>query len=187
MKILSESGPAEINLNFAQKVKKRSGQALELCYQCRKCAAGCPMGEYGDYHPNQILRMVQYGLKDRVLRTSSIWVCSGCETCGARCPNDIKISEIMDVLREMAIEENVPAAKKNIPIFHNVFLDFVKSNGRVQETFMMLWYKLKSGDFFSDIDVGLKMFQKGKLPLMPSGIKNKEAVRGIFDKVKKSK
>jgi len=167
---------------FAREVSEKSGQPIGLCYQCQKCAAGCPMGEFTDYYPNQILRLIQFGRKDEVLKSKSIWLCFSCETCGARCPNDINIAEVMDTLREMALVENIPAGIKNAPTFHRIFLNSVKSRGRVHETFMMMNYKLKSGDLFSDLDIGWKMFQKGKLPLFPSTIKKKDEVKRLFER-----
>ncbi|OAT80277.1 4Fe-4S dicluster domain-containing protein [Desulfotomaculum copahuensis] len=165
---------------FAREVGEKSGQSIQLCYQCQKCAAGCPMGEFTDYYPNQILRLIQFGRKEEVLKSKGIWLCFSCETCGARCPNDINIAEVMDTLREMALAEKVPPGIKNAPIFHQAFLNSVKNRGRVHETLMMMNYKLKSGDLFSDLDVGLKMFQKGKLPILSRSIKNKGEVKKIF-------
>ncbi|HHW44769.1 heterodisulfide reductase [Desulfofundulus thermobenzoicus] len=165
---------------FAREVREKSGQQIQLCYQCRKCASGCPMGEFTDYYPNQILRLIQFGRKEEVLRSKAIWLCFNCEICGARCPNGINMAVVMDALRQMALEEKIPAGIKNAPLFHRVFLNSVKSRGRVHETFMMMGYKLKSGDLFSDLDIGLKMFQKRKLPLFASSVKNNGEVKRIF-------
>lgn len=166
---------------FFNEVREKSGQPIELCYQCQKCASGCIATGFADYYPNEIIRLVQLGQKERVLNSSSIWICSSCETCGARCPNGINTAEVMDTLKEMAIAAGM-VKEKNINLFHNTFLGSVRSHGRVHETSMMVFYKLKSGDLFSDMDVGLKMFLKGKMPLLPHGIKAKGKLRDIFSK-----
>lgn len=180
MNMAAENKPLNGQSEFAREVTERSGQQIQLCYQCRKCASGCPMGEFSDYYPNQILRLIQFGQKEKVLKSKAIWLCFSCETCGARCPNDINIAEVMDTLREMAHRERVPAAIKNALIFHQVFLNSVKNRGRVHETFMMMGYKLKSGDIFSDLNIGLKMFQKGKLPIFAGGVKKNGEVKKMF-------
>ena len=54
---------------FAEEVEARSGQKLNLCYQCLKCFVGCPMCNYMDYKPNTIIRMIQYGEKEKLLST----------------------------------------------------------------------------------------------------------------------
>ena len=143
------------------------------------------MAEQAEYSPNQIIKMVQLGMKEPVLNSSSIWLCSSCEICGARCPNGIKIAEINDALKEIAIESNI-IKEKNINLFNKVFLDTVRSMGRIHETRMMMVYKLKSGDLFSDIDLGMQMFTRGKLPLFMKGTKSKAKVKRIFDRCKRA-
>lgn len=171
MNIITNNGSEQLNLNFIQEVKKRSCQPIDLCYQCQKCSSGCQVGLYIDFQPNQIIRMIQFGLKDELLKSSAIWLCVNCETCGARCPNGISISAVTDALREMALEEKVAASEKNIPIFHETFLNAVKSGGRVHEATMLVRYKLKSGNLFDDMKMGLELFKRGKMPLLPSRIK----------------
>lgn len=170
--------------SFYETIRAKSGQPIELCFQCQKCATGCTMAADADHTPNQILRMVQLGLQEKVLNSNSIWLCSSCETCGARCPNGIDIAELMDTLKETAVETNM-IREKNVNIFNNAFLDSVKSMGRVHEVMMMANYKLKSGDLFSDLDFGLAMFTKGKMPLFTKGVQAKEKVRQIFERCSK--
>lgn len=167
------------NQSFVEEVKLYSGQPIDLCFQCLKCAAGCTMGNCTDYTPNQILRLIQLGMKEKVLKSSMIWICTGCEICGTRCTNGIKMSEVMDTLKEMAVKENMVKEKK-IHIFNDVFLNTIKSRGRIHEVSMLTIYKLKSGDLFSDIDVGMKMFLKGKLPLIPKNVRDKLHLKRIF-------
>lgn len=167
------------NQSFIDEVKLKSGQPIELCYQCQKCASGCSMARFADYTPNQVLRFVQMGLKDKVLNCSMIWLCSSCGICGARCPNGINMSEVMDALAEIAVRENVVKEKK-VQLFNDVFLQSVRSNGRIHETSMMTRYKVKSGDLFSDLNVGLKMFLKGKLPLIGKRIRDRKNLEMIF-------
>ena len=169
------------NQSFTEEVKSKSGQPIDLCFQCQKCASGCSMVRYTDFAPNQILRLVQMGMEDNVLNSSMIWLCSSCEICGARCPNGIKMSEVMDTLKQIAIGKNVIKVKR-VKLFHEVFLGTVKSNGRIHEATMMARYKLKSGDLFSDIDLGLKLFLRRKLPLLGHKIKNKERLKRIFER-----
>lgn len=167
--------------SFFEELKEKCGEPIELCYQCQKCASGCLATAYADYMPNEIIRLVQLGQKKRVLNSSSIWICSGCETCGARCPNKINIKEVMDALKEIAIKEGI-IKEKRIHLFHTIFLNSVQAHGRVHELAMMVKYKLKSRDYFSDMDIGLELFKKGKLPLLSHGIKEKAKLRNIFEK-----
>jgi heterodisulfide reductase subunit C len=91
----------------------------------------------------------------------------------------------MDTLREMAIEEGVPAAEKNIHLLHEVFVQSIRRGGRVHEATMLIDYKLRSKDFLTDLVPGMKLFLKGKIPLIPDLIKRREEIKRIFDRCKK--
>jgi heterodisulfide reductase subunit C2 len=178
--------PAEkIDTRFLEEVKNRSGENLSLCYQCLKCTAGCPTAPHMDFRPNTLIRMIQMGRKEAVLRSHAIWFCVSCETCGTRCPNEIDIGVLMDALREMAIEEKVPAAEKNIHLLHETFIRSIRRGGRVHEATMLMEYKLRSRDFLTDLGPGLKMFLKGKIPVFPDLIKGRKDIQRIFDRCTK--
>ena len=92
-----------IGSSFVAKVEKVSGQKLLACYQCGKCSAGCPMASFMDILPNQIIRMAQLGMQDKLLASRTIWTCVSCLTCNTRCPKNIKIAEVIESLRETAL------------------------------------------------------------------------------------
>jgi heterodisulfide reductase subunit C len=133
-----------------------------------------------DYKPNQIMQMVSLGMEDRILACKTIWVCASCYTCSTRCPNDIDIARVMDWLRQSALHEGVTPAEKEVPLFHAAFLDSIRRHGRVHELSMMARYKIKSGKLLDDMKLGWKMFTKGKLKLLPSGIRRKKEVSDLF-------
>jgi len=49
--------------------------------------------------------MVLLGMKEKVLSSDFIWLCSLCNTCSFICPQDVRFSETMGVLRDMAVKE----------------------------------------------------------------------------------
>ena len=163
-------------------VEARSGQCVSRCFQCRKCTNGCPLAFAMDVMPNQVMRLVQLGLEDELLRSKTIWICAGCQTCTTRCPNDIDIAHLMDTLRQLSRESDVPAAQPKIVKFHQAFLDSVRRHGRLFELGMVGRYKLSSRDFFSGAKLGLEMVRKGKLKFLPAGIKGKGEIRQMFEK-----
>ena len=82
------------------------GENLTLCFSCGVCTAGCPIAEIDDeYNPRKIIRMVLLGMREKVLSSDTIWLCSLCYRCYARCPQNVKFTDIMTVLRDMAIKE----------------------------------------------------------------------------------
>ncbi len=175
----------EFDRLFLEETKKRSGEELSLCYQCLKCTAGCPTAPYMDIRPNNIIRMIQMGMKGEVLGSSAIWLCVSCETCGTRCPNRIDVGVLMDALREMAIEEKVPAKEKSIHLLHEAFVQSIKRGGRVHEATMLIDYKLRSKEFLTDLIPGMRLFMKGKIPLLPSLIKGRREIQRIFERCAK--
>jgi heterodisulfide reductase subunit C len=170
---------------FLEEAKEKSGEDLSLCYQCLKCTAGCPTAPHMDIRPNNLIRMIQMGMKDAVLRSHAIWLCVSCETCGTRCPNKIDIGVLMDALREMAVKEKVPAAEKNIHLLHEAFVESIRRGGRVHEATMLMEYKLRSRDFLTDLIPGMKLFLKGKIPLLPTLIKGRDEIKRIFERCTK--
>jgi heterodisulfide reductase subunit C len=185
MKLGTLAEAEKMDSSFLEEAKKRSGEDLNLCYQCLKCTAGCPTAPYMDIRPNNIIRMIQMGMKEEVLGSSAIWLCVSCETCGTRCPNKIDIGVLMDALREMAVEEGVEAKEKNIHLLHEAFIQSIKRGGRIHEATMLIDYKLRSKDFLTDLVPGMKLFIKGKIPLFPDFIKGKGEIKRIFERCKK--
>jgi heterodisulfide reductase subunit C len=167
---------------FLEEVQERCGENLRLCYQCLKCTVGCPTAPHMDFKPNTIVRMIQFGLKREVLESNAIWFCVSCETCGTRCPNEIDIGLLMDSLREMSMEEGYQAREKGIAALHNAFIESIRRGGRVHEATMLMEYKVRSGDYWTDLVSGMKLFMKGKIPLIPGRIKGMGSIREIYRK-----
>lgn len=173
--------------SFLEDVNKQiNGIALQNCYHCQKCSSGCPMVAAMDFKPNEIIRMVQMGQRDLLFRSSAIWLCVYCETCVTRCPNAVDIPRMIDVLREMSLDAGVVPQERDVVRFHEAFLGTVKRGGRVNELMMIASYKLKSGTYFKDVIVGLKMFLKGKLSPFAPRTKNRKAISKIFRSTAKS-
>lgn len=166
---------------FLEEVNDRMGGVpIQSCFHCRKCTAGCPIAFAMEYNPNAIIKMIQMGMREKVLGSSTIWLCASCETCVTRCPNDVDIARMMDTLREMAIESGVDAGEKNVVKFHEAFLSSIKMGGRINEPTMLVHYKLKTGDLFSDLGLGMSMFMKGKIKPISPRTKDMKSVRKIF-------
>lgn len=161
-------------------LETESGIKVSACYQCKKCSNGCPVVYAMDFQPNRLIRMIQLGLKEDVLKSATIWVCASCETCSTRCPNDIEIATLMDYLRQAAIREGKVEKERNTPVFHQTFLSSIRKHGRVHELMMIGEYRLKTKDFLSDLRLGWEMFKRGRLRLFPAGVKSKGEIEEIF-------
>jgi heterodisulfide reductase subunit C len=165
---------------FRTEVERQSAAPVSACFQCMKCTNGCPVSYAMDIAPNRLMRMIQLGLRQRVLSSSTIWICASCETCTTRCPNDIDVARVMDCLRQMSLKVGI-VAEPRIPIFHQAFLAALKRTGRVHELEMITRYKLKSRNLLADARLGWEMFKRGRLKLIPEGISGINEVRKIFE------
>lgn len=165
---------------FIDEVEERSGQRVRSCYQCGKCTAGCPVAYAMEHVPREIMRMIQVGLKDEVLMSSTIWLCASCVTCTARCPKNIDLARVMDTLRIMCKEGRYPLKERGVSIFNEIFLNNVKKLGRSHELNLILRYNMAVGKPLKDADKGPIMLSQGKLPLLPKGIKDRRSIRAIF-------
>lgn len=171
----------ELNRGFCEEVSKRSGQDIRSCYQCGKCTAGCPVSYASDYGPRQIMRMVQLEMKDQCLESEMIWNCACCYTCTARCPRDIDVASVMEALRMMSRSEG-KVADTHVTAFNDIFLDSIKSHGRVHELELILRYNMATRQPMKDAAMGPAMFLKRKIALLPSQIEGATAVRKIMEK-----
>ena len=170
------------DLDFTQKLMEMSGTKLSRCFSCMCCSSGCQFQHIMDVKPHQVIRMALMGLKEEVLAAKGPWLCVGCNTCSTNCPNAIDIPAVMDAIRQVTIAENRKIPEPNILNFHEAVVNSVERYGRTHKLEIMMRYKLINRDFFSDVDVGIKMLAKRKLDLRASKIKDLHALKKIFEK-----
>jgi len=121
--------------NFLKEVEANveEGDWVKMCMQCGVCAGSCPMGPYWDHPPQEIFMMIRAGKREEVLSSTSMWMCTSCYNCIARCPRELPITHIMHGLAHYA--KRLGIAPKNQPTlrFSQKFWDNLMVNGRVNE------------------------------------------------------
>jgi heterodisulfide reductase subunit B len=166
-----------LRTDLAEEIRDRAGENVFLCYQCKKCTAGCPVAAYFDLKPHQVLRACQFGQASLVLHSRTISICAACETCSTRCPQGIDIARIMDELEIMAQEQGIKAKAPTVPMFYKSANRGIDWFGRMWELGLMA--ELYIREFFAgelnfrqlfkyDLEMAVRMLRAGKLKILPS-------------------
>jgi len=109
----------DIDPKFKYEISKLPGaETVLLCFQCGTCTADCPIARFSDfYRPRKLIRMIQLGLKNKLLSNDIIWLCSTCFTCVDHCPQDVGIANIVRALRNLTIKEGeMPVVYKTLAL-----------------------------------------------------------------------
>jgi len=157
------------------------GEAIRLCKQCGTCAGSCPNANFMDYSPRKVIAMVRANMKEEVLRSNSMWWCLSCYLCTIRCPQEIHITDLMYILKQLAIREGYVQKRGRSSNLAKGIVENVRKYGRVWELEMMVRYYLRTNPLglIGMAPFGLKLFLKGRMPLKPHRIKNRKQMRKI--------
>jgi heterodisulfide reductase subunit C len=154
---------------LANTIRRGAGVNAYKCYQCKRCTAGCPVAGFAGLHPAQIVRAVQLGDLASIMADRFIWLCTGCQTCSTRCPQEIDVAGIMDELRMLAFEHDL--VRKDAP-FAGILkynADSFKRWGRMYELELLARDKvMRPSTMTDDLLLGAKMIAKGKIGFLPS-------------------
>lgn len=190
----------ELSESFLQEIMDRSGQNLLACYQCRRCASGCPVGEESGVTPDRLIRMVVLGEKEEALNNLLVWKCLSCYTCGTRCPNNIHTSRITETLKQMSKEAHLAPLAPKIAEFHRAFMVSTSHFGRFDELAGMGIYMRKSLAGFrregwksiiremkKQAKIGASMMKKKRIHFGFERIKGLPEVKRLYKRAKEVK
>jgi heterodisulfide reductase subunit C len=141
-------------------------EKLRACIQCGTCTASCASAYAMDYTPRQLWRMIQLGLKDEVLNSKALWLCSICYSCTLYCPRGIPLTETIGTLKRMAVNEGIRKHKESRN-FYRAVVDTVRNHGRMDEVEVMVRYFLSTNPLMAVnyAPLALTMLSKGKVSL----------------------
>ncbi|GAB4486617.1 MAG: hypothetical protein OHK006_14660 [Thermodesulfovibrionales bacterium] len=187
--------------SLLEEVAGRSGQNLSACYQCRRCAAGCPVGEQTGVTPDRLVRLVMLGDREEALNNLLVWKCVACYTCGTRCPNNIQTARITETLKQMSKEEHLDPLTPRVADFHGAFMKAAGHMGRFNEIEGMAIYEtktalrdIKKGDVGSVVNemkdqlkLGMTMMKKKRMHFKIDKVKNRDEIKALYRKAAKGK
>ena len=175
--------------HLLNRIEGETAANISACYQCERCTNACPVSYYMDVKPHQVIRHVQLGWRERLLGSSTIWVCLSCEMCSTYCPNEVAVATVINHLRNMAFHSSIAPKERLLALFHQTFLEQLHRHGRVNELWLMnafnrkpgvLREKIQSGMLKEEISLGWALWRKGKLHLIPRRSKAVEEIKAVY-------
>jgi len=176
--------------HFLHKMEGETGANISACYQCERCTNSCPVSRFMDVKPHQVIRYIQLGRRERLLSSSTVWVCLSCEMCTTYCPNDVGVAETIQHLRKMAARSSIQPRELQLATFHQTFIEELQRFGRVNEFWLMgalnlkpgiLKDKIRTGALKEEIELGLTLWRRGKLNLIPHRCKAVKEIRSLVE------
>lgn len=162
---------------------------IERCMQCGACTASCPAARFTDYNPREVVKRVMEN-DCSVIGDETIWNCFYCYTCHLRCPRNNSPSQIVQVLRQLSINEGTGLdkidmlfeygnvfAEAGVSILPPLFLEQMKAD------FDELWIKFKENLDEVRSELGL-----GPIRIRDNGRGEIRAIlegTGFFDRVER--
>ncbi len=188
----------ELSRPLVEEVMERSGQNLLACYQCRRCAAGCPVGDETGVTPDRLIRMVLLGERAEAVNNLLVWKCVACYTCGTRCPNNIQTARITETLKQMSKETHQEPLSPSVAAFHEAFTTAASHLGRVNELEFMGLYEMKNTadmikrgewkaamqEMMTQAKLGMAMTKNRRMHLGVEKVRGLSEVKGIYKKAK---
>ncbi|MFW9909137.1 MAG: CoB--CoM heterodisulfide reductase subunit C [Candidatus Thorarchaeota archaeon] len=104
----------DIDPEFVDSLVDAGADRIRTCIQCGVCSSVCPSGRRTAFRTRELMRKAVLGLKDEVESSQDLWLCSTCYTCLEQCPRQIKTTDAILIMRNMAAEDGymLPEHKK---------------------------------------------------------------------------
>ncbi len=177
------------NLRFLEEVSAATAgvSRLEMCIQCGTCGGSCPSAADMDHTPRHLFAMIRAGMRDDVLRSNTPWMCVSCYHCVVRCPQEVRITDVMYTLKSMAIRAKL-YEDSTAPDFSGTFVDMVEKYGRSFEFGLATRHYLKHFPLHlpSMASMGLGMLTKKRIKMKPKKIGQIKQLQAILDRAKGS-
>jgi len=157
----------KVNSELAERIREKTGENVYLCYQCGKCTSGCPLGEFFDLAPNQVLGAAQLGLEQELFSAKTPWLCASCQTCTTRCPQGVDLARIMDFVVSDALARGIRPKVPPVAIFNKAFLRDVNLIGRSYELGLIAEVDVRNLSLIRDLPLGIAMIRKGQVVMLP--------------------
>jgi heterodisulfide reductase subunit C len=93
--------------NFKYDIARMDGgEGILKCYACGSCTARCPEQEVREeWNPRTIIRKALLGMREEVLSSEFLWICSAHYRCLNKCPQEVNVKGVMNQIRNERLRE----------------------------------------------------------------------------------
>lgn len=174
----------KMDLGFIDEVSSiPGGEQIVHCIQCGTCSGSCPTSYLMKDGPRGLITKIRAGLKKEVLKSPDIWLCTSCYSCYVRCPQNIKVTDLMYALKRLAGRENTARSRNGYHLCRS-FMKVVGRYGRNNETELLIRFFLRTNPFklLTNALIGLNLWLRGRMPIKLARIKNRGQIKAILAK-----
>jgi heterodisulfide reductase subunit C len=157
-------------------------ERITRCLQCGTCTGSCPVSYAMDIPPRMVIALFRAGQIEEILRSRTLWICASCYMCTTRCPQQIKITDLLYALKRTAMDKKLYPDRFPVYLLSKNFVRLVNYYGRNQEMLLLLLYYLKRNplELLRLLPMGWALMRKGRISLFPKKIQGVEAIRKIL-------
>lgn len=155
---------------------------IARCLQCGTCTGSCPVSYAMDISPRTVIALFRAGEIEQILRSRTIWICASCHMCTTRCPQGIKITDVLYALKRTAMGSRLYPERFPVYLLAKDFVRIVNHYGRNHEILLVLRYHLKRNplQLLRDLPLAISLLRKGRFSVFPSAIRDVAAIRKIL-------
>ncbi len=99
-----EKNTPKLTESITNDLKASKDIGVLKCIQCGMCTSLCPAARHSEYIPRKIAKRV-LNEDESLIFDDIIWNCFYCYTCHSICPVNNSVCEIIQILRQKAIED----------------------------------------------------------------------------------
>jgi quinone-modifying oxidoreductase, subunit QmoC len=159
---------------------------LEMCIQCGTCGGSCPSAMDMDHTPRELFAMIRAGMRREVLKSNTPWMCVSCYYCTVRCPQEVRITDVMYTLKSMAGRAKLYESS-TAHDFSRTFISNVETYGRSFEVGLTARHYLRHylTRLPNMVPMGMSMLRSGRMGIMPpKRIKGMDGLKKILARAK---
>jgi heterodisulfide reductase subunit C len=160
------------------------GERIRDCIQCGTCSGSCPVSYFMDNPPRKLIAMIRAGMRDEVLQSESLWLCTSCYSCTQRCPRGIACTDIMYALKRLAMAEGKAHGSAKATALASSFAEVIEKRGRNHEPALLVRFYMKADPWamMRKAPLGMRLMSRGRMPLAGEKIKEIDQIRAIIAK-----